>query len=180
MGDIPDDAAVTMLSIPGTHDSCCVDGPLGLGKTQNLDLPGQLRAGIRFLDIRFAHHQDNLCVHHNVVCTEQSYTDVLTICDDFLTQYPSEIIVMSVKEEDRFDSALGTLAPPKCCVNSPHATGQPAGTTPDRLKTPSRRKHGSTPGKPRCSTTSPPPAVIPWLLVLRSLPAQGWGKPGGK
>jgi 1-phosphatidylinositol phosphodiesterase len=111
MGDIPDDAAVTTLSIPGTHNSCCVNGLLGVGKTQNLDLPDQLRSGIRFLDIRLAHHQDNLCVHHDVVCTEQSYTGVLTMCADFLTRYPSETILMSVKDEDRFDSALGTLAP---------------------------------------------------------------------
>lgn len=163
MGDIPDDVAVTMLSIAGTHDSCCVHGPLGLGKTQNLDLPDQLRAGIRFLDIRLAHHQDNLCVHHNVVCTEQSYTNVLTICTDFLTQYPSEIIVMSVKDEDRFDSALGTLAPSQALCKLSTQNGATCPKTPNRLKRPSRRKHSSTPTKPRCSTTSPPPppTVIP-------------------
>jgi hypothetical protein len=83
---IPDDASVMTLSIPGTHNSCCVHGLLGLGKTQELDLPDQLNAGIRFLDIRFTHYQDNLCVHHDVICTEKSYVDILTICFDFLSR----------------------------------------------------------------------------------------------
>ena len=57
---VADDASVMALSIPGTHDSCCVQGVLGVGKTQELDLPDQLDAGIRFLDVRFTHYQDNL------------------------------------------------------------------------------------------------------------------------
>ncbi len=111
MRDIPDDAPVTTLNIPGTHDSCCTDGPLGLAKTQNLDLTDQLNAGIRFLDIRLAHYQDNLFVHHDVVHMKKSYTDVLKICISFLRQHPSETILMSVKNEGRFDSVLGRFAP---------------------------------------------------------------------
>lgn len=80
MGDIPDDARVTELSIPGTHDTCSVDGLLGFGKTQNLDLVDQLNAGIRFLDIRLSHYRDNLYVHHDVVHMGKSYADVLDIC----------------------------------------------------------------------------------------------------
>ncbi len=119
MRDIPDDAPVTMLSIPGTHNSCCIDGPLGLAKTQNLDLPDQLNAGIRFLDIRLTHYHDNLCVHHDVVCTEKSYADVLTICSNFLRRHPSETILMSVKDETRFDSALGKFAPSQVLCKLP-------------------------------------------------------------
>jgi 1-phosphatidylinositol phosphodiesterase len=111
MRGIPDDALVTMLSVPGTHNSCCVTGPLGFSKTQNMDLSDQLNAGIRFLDIRLAHYQDNLCVHHDVVCMEKSYADVLNICSDFLRRYPSETILMSVDDESHPDSPLGKLAP---------------------------------------------------------------------
>lgn len=119
MCDVPDDAPLTTLSIPGTHNSCCVDGPLGFAKTQNLDLADQLKAGIRFLDIRLAHYHDNLCVHHDVVCTEKSYADVLAICSDFLRQHPSETILMSVKDEDPFDSALGKFAPSQVLCKLP-------------------------------------------------------------
>lgn len=119
MQDISDDVPVTTLSIPGTHNSCCVDGLLGLAKTQNLDLADQLNAGIRFFDIRLAHYHDNLCVHHDVICTEKSYSDVLTACSHFLSQYPSETILMSVKDEDRFDSTLGRLAPSRVLCKLP-------------------------------------------------------------
>lgn len=111
MRDIPDGAPVMTLSIPGTHNSCCIDGPLGLAKAQDLDLPDQLNAGIRFLDIRLAHYHDNLFVHHDVVHMGKSYADVLTICSDFLRRHPSETILMSVEYESRFDSALGKFAP---------------------------------------------------------------------
>lgn len=111
MRDISDDARVTALSIPGTHDTCSVDGLLGFGKTQNLDLLDQLNAGIRFLDIRLSHYRDNLFVHHDVVHMGKSYADVLDICTNFLTQYPSEAILLSVKNEERFDSTLGRFAP---------------------------------------------------------------------
>lgn len=118
---IPDDASVMSLSVPGTHNSCCVHGLLGLGKTQELDLADQLNAGIRFLDIRFMHYQDNLCVHHDVVCTEKSYVDILTICFNFLRQYPSETILMSVDDESRFDDALGKFAPSHIVCKLPMA-----------------------------------------------------------
>jgi 1-phosphatidylinositol phosphodiesterase len=111
MGEISDDTRVTALSIPGTHDSCSIDGPLGFAKTQNLDLTDQLNAGIRFLDIRLAHYQDNLFAHHNAVHMEKSYADILGICSNFLKTYPTEAILMSVKEEGRFDSVLGRFAP---------------------------------------------------------------------
>ena len=111
MRDIPDDVRVTELSIPGTHDTCSVDGLLGFGKTQNLDLDDQLNAGIRFLDIRLSHYRDNLFVHHDVVHMGKSYADVLDICINFLSEHPSEAIFMSVKDEERFDSNLGRFAP---------------------------------------------------------------------
>lgn len=111
MRDVPDDARVTTLSIPGTHDSCSVDGILGFGKTQNLDLADQLNAGIRFLDIRLAYYRDDLFVHHDVVHMGKCYGDVLKICSSFLSQHPSEAVLMSIKNEGRFDSNLGRFAP---------------------------------------------------------------------
>ncbi|MGH7867894.1 MAG: phosphatidylinositol-specific phospholipase C domain-containing protein, partial [Candidatus Dormibacteraceae bacterium] len=111
MRDIPDDTPVTVLSIPGTHDSGCIGGPLGVAQTQDLDLFHQLDAGIRFLDIRLAQYQDDLVVHHDVVCMGKNYTEVLDICSSFLKEHPSETILMSVKDEDRVDSGLGRYAP---------------------------------------------------------------------
>lgn len=111
MDDIPDDVLVTALSVPGTHDSGCIDGPIEFAKTQNLDIAEQLKAGIRFLDIRLAHYQDDLHVHHDVIYMGKTYKDVLEVCTDFLVRHPSETILMSVSEEDRFDRSLGDFAP---------------------------------------------------------------------
>lgn len=111
MRDIPDDARVIALSVPGTHNSCSINGPFGFAKTQDLDLPEQLDAGVRFLDIRLSHYQDNLFVHHDVVHMGRSYADVLAVCSSFLKRHPSEAILMSVKDEGRCDSVLGKFAP---------------------------------------------------------------------
>ncbi|MGH3671364.1 MAG: phosphatidylinositol-specific phospholipase C [Pseudonocardiaceae bacterium] len=111
MRDIADNTRVVSLSIPGTHSSCSIGGILGFSKTQDLDLSDQLNAGIRFLDVRLSHYQNNLFVHHDVVHMGKSYADVLTICSSFLEQHPSETILMSVKDEGRWDSAFGKFAP---------------------------------------------------------------------
>lgn len=111
MRGVPDDTPVTALSIPGTHNSGCVDGPAGFAQTQDLDISDQLDAGIRFLDIRLAHYQNDLFVHHDVVCMDRSYADVLAICSSFLEEFASETILMSVKDESRVDSSLGRFAP---------------------------------------------------------------------
>lgn len=111
MRDVLDDTPVTALSIPGTHNSGCTEGPAGFAETQDLDLSDQLDAGIRFLDIRLALCEDDLFVHHDVVYMDKSYTDVLVICSNFLKRYPSETILMSIKEESRVDSGLGRFAP---------------------------------------------------------------------
>ena len=122
MRDIPDDSPLTALSIPGTHNSCSIDGPVGFAKTQDRGLSDQLDAGIRFLDIRLAHYQDDLCVHHDVVCMEKSYVEVLAACSEFLEQHPSETILLSVSHEENSDSALGEFAPSQVlCKLSPIA-----------------------------------------------------------
>ncbi|MBV9164029.1 MAG: phosphatidylinositol-specific phospholipase C [Pseudonocardiales bacterium] len=113
MRDIPDEIPVTALSIPGTHNSGCIGGLFGFGQTQNLDLADQLNAGIRFLDIRLAHYQEDLVIHHDVVCMHKSYTDVLAISSRFLRKHPSETILMSVKDEGRLDDRLDRFAPSK-------------------------------------------------------------------
>ena len=99
MRDISDDAPVTALSIPGTHNSGCIGGLFRLGQTQNLDLSDQCDAGIRFLDIRLAQYQDDLFVHHDVVYMGKSYADILSMCARFLEKYPSETIFMSIMDK---------------------------------------------------------------------------------
>ena|SRR5918997_524997 len=175
MTDIPDDVPVTTLSIPGTHDSACIDGPLDFAKTQNLDIPRQLNAGIRFLDIRLSHYQDDLRVHHDAVYMGKSYKDVLKICSDFLVRHPSETILMLIQAEDRFDSSLGDFAPLKlsggCSGESPSL-----GTIRVHSRMNSKTRRGSRWVLSPCSTIFPHPLLVTvrWPPHRRSRSKRQW------
>jgi 1-phosphatidylinositol phosphodiesterase len=101
MASLPDDANITALSIPGTHDTmtAALASTLPL-QCQNWDLPTQLRAGIRYLDIRArVVPGDRIHIFHADADTGFDLSDVLQTAFDFLDENPSEIIVMRLKEE---------------------------------------------------------------------------------
>ena len=95
-GDLP----LTRLSIPGTHDAGALYEPLsGTTKCQNLTLGEQLNAGVRFLDIRCRHVNNAFLIHHGLIYQKMNFDDVLNAVIGFLTNNPSETVIMSVKEE---------------------------------------------------------------------------------
>ncbi|MEB4814634.1 phosphatidylinositol-specific phospholipase C domain-containing protein [Bacillus thuringiensis] len=108
MNYIPDSRRVSELSIPGTHDSMALYGPVEpipipigddatITQTMNLDI--QLNSGIRYIDIRCRHYYDSLQIHHGPVYQHASFNDVLVSVKSFLTHNPRETILMRVKEE---------------------------------------------------------------------------------
>lgn len=98
MGGLPDDVGLTRLSLPGTHDTMA-RGASVFALTQDADLPTQLRAGIRVLDIRTRHFRDAFPIHHNLEYLHANFTDVVVAVTDFLRDHPTETIVMRLKEE---------------------------------------------------------------------------------
>ena len=95
-GDLP----LTRFSIPGTHDAGALYEPLsGTTKCQNLTLTEQLNAGVRFLDIRCRHVNNGFLIHHGLVYQKINFDDVLHVVTGFLTNNPTETVIMSVKEE---------------------------------------------------------------------------------
>ncbi|XP_077599629.1 1-phosphatidylinositol phosphodiesterase [Stigmatopora nigra] len=98
MSTIPDERLLSELSIPGTHDTMSLFGGV-YAECQTWPLALQLRAGVRFLDIRVRHVEGNLTIHHGVVYQNAHFGDVLDSVRDFLASYPSETILMRVKEE---------------------------------------------------------------------------------
>jgi len=100
MKEIPDDAPLSSLAIPGTHDTGALyeDFP-GTSTCQNLTLEKQLDAGVRFLDIRCRRVGDSFAIHHGMVFQRMSFDDVLEIVSKFLDENPSETVVMSINEE---------------------------------------------------------------------------------
>jgi 1-phosphatidylinositol phosphodiesterase len=91
---------LSQLSIPGTHESMARNEPFpGTAKSQDLTLPDQLNAGIRFIDIRCRHISNVFAIHHGNVYQNAYFGDVLNATMAFLNANPSEAVIMSVKEE---------------------------------------------------------------------------------
>lgn len=90
------------ISIPGTHDSASnVEIISGFAQNQDLTIPEQLTAGIRYLDIRCRHFNDNFSIHHGSIYLKLNFDDVLSYVTQFLSIYPTETVLMRVKEEHK-------------------------------------------------------------------------------
>jgi 1-phosphatidylinositol phosphodiesterase len=100
MGALDENLKLTALSIPGTHDSGARFEPFsGTAICQSLTIDEQLKAGVRYLDIRCRHLDNNFVIHHGPIYQKINFTNVISSCASFLAQNPSETIIMSVKEE---------------------------------------------------------------------------------
>ncbi|KAF3767575.1 PLC-like phosphodiesterase, partial [Cryphonectria parasitica EP155] len=113
MSSIPDTASLSSLSIPGTHDTFTFDlVDNNIFQCQNHNLQTQLRAGLRYFDIRGRllygatssgapdkAPPPNIGIFHGHVYTGYTFQDVLLAMFAFLDEHPSEGIVMRVKEE---------------------------------------------------------------------------------
>lgn len=100
MSAISDDAYLSEISIPGTHDTCALYEPIEpCAKCQNYSLKDQLSMGVRFIDIRGALLGSTIYCVHGPIYQAQNLNEVLDICYDFLRSNPSETIIMSLKED---------------------------------------------------------------------------------
>ena len=95
---------ISEFTIPGTHDSCSFKPSgfknfAGYTKTQSHSIYEQLCLGCRFLDIRGRAYKDKLVMHHGMVYLELNFDDIIDVCKRFLTENPSETILMSLKPE---------------------------------------------------------------------------------
>ncbi|TDQ55092.1 phosphatidylinositol-specific phospholipase C [Actinorugispora endophytica] len=98
MGRLPDSANLAGLSIPGTHDSMAFDSSI-ISLTQDSDLPEQLRAGVRALDIRTRHYRDSFPIHHGSEYLHADFADVVRDTTDFLRDNPTETVLMRIRSE---------------------------------------------------------------------------------
>uniref|UniRef100_A0AAZ3Q235 Phosphatidylinositol-specific phospholipase C X domain-containing protein n=1 Tax=Oncorhynchus tshawytscha TaxID=74940 RepID=A0AAZ3Q235_ONCTS len=98
MADLPDSRPLSEVTMPGTHNTMAIYGG-ALAECQSWSLASQLRAGVRFLDVRVRHVRGNLTIHHGVSYQRAHFGDVLEGVADFLREYPSEMVLMRLKEE---------------------------------------------------------------------------------
>ncbi len=113
MKKLLDTNLLSKINIPGTHDSstCCAQFSV-FSKCQNISIPQQLEAGIRFLDIRVEKDGNKLKLVHGVAdCKspknkrEKLYLDeIIKDCKNFLSENPTETILFSYKRDDGVNS----------------------------------------------------------------------------
>lgn len=104
MSNLPNNIKISRLTIPGTHDTCTYTlSPsyvlTPITKCQDRTLEDQSYSGIRFIDIRCRHINNEFAIHHGRVYLNLNFDKVRDVCIDFLKRNPSECIVMSVKHE---------------------------------------------------------------------------------
>lgn len=101
MNSISDSAKLSDLSIPGTHETMTagVKGGLGYAQNQSLSLSDQLDNGIRFIDIRARYIDGVFTIHHGDYYTHSNLGDVFVGVLKFLQAYPSETVLMRLKQE---------------------------------------------------------------------------------
>jgi 1-phosphatidylinositol phosphodiesterase len=98
MQGIDDDTLLSDMTLPGTHDSGATFGG-STTQTQRLSIEQQLLAGVRFLDIRCCQQYDLFNIYHGPVPQPLSFGQVQQACASFLTDHPSEALIMSIKRE---------------------------------------------------------------------------------
>jgi len=99
MSNIRDDAKLSELTIPGTHNTCASKCSI-LAKCQKFSLMEQLNAGVRFIDIRCCHSHDEFLLHHGNFKIDCDFEHgVMGVCVTFLCSNPSEAIVCLLKPE---------------------------------------------------------------------------------
>ena len=99
MKNLDSERRISQFSLPGTHNSAALFEPIrGTAKCQNLTIPAQLNAGVRFLDIRCRHANDAFEIYHGPVYQKENFAGVVTYVADFLRAHPSETVILSVQQ----------------------------------------------------------------------------------
>ncbi|PRP78831.1 Tol biopolymer transport system periplasmic protein [Planoprotostelium fungivorum] len=128
---LEDDALVTSLSIPGTHESYSLLGGHYLedAKCQTMKPAEQLMQGVRMLHVNLREVKGQLYVYHHQGVYQRATVDhVLFDIKDFLSKFHREFVLLRIEEEheadgpsSRFTSLLQTALkdfPPLCPFTS--------------------------------------------------------------
>ena len=106
MKRLPDDAYVSTLSIPGSHDSgtgngfpgitTSIYGPFGdrFARTQDKSFEEQWELGIRAFDLRPCIKDDYINVNHGIMPTNLRFDNALYFLRDKLRENPSEFAII--------------------------------------------------------------------------------------
>lgn len=96
MSMIKDDALITQLVIPGSHDSG-TKGMLNIMETQDKTYYEQLNCGFRYFDTRVMYNEGEYVMFHTLA-GEMKYSQVLSDIKKFLEENPTEFIVLDYQK----------------------------------------------------------------------------------
>jgi len=100
MAELDDETPISLLAIPGTHETCARSEAHGVRwKCQTLSMKQQLLGGIRYFDIRLVLENGVFWVRHRTVAQNITFFEVQNSVSDFLMKNPSEFLYMRVKHE---------------------------------------------------------------------------------
>ena len=114
MGNLPDNAYVARLSIPGTHDTATGEGFIvGMYETysraQDLSLADQLEDGIRAFDFRPSEYNGYLNCAHGISETNITFQKAFETLRDFLVAHPTEFFIIHILQVDAGNTTAQNL-----------------------------------------------------------------------
>jgi 1-phosphatidylinositol phosphodiesterase len=91
---------ISQIAIPGTHNSAAMYGGIW-PECQDETVSSQLEMGIRFLDIRakYIFYDRDLHIYHGIFKQYALLTSVLLEVDRFLLAFPTETVIVSIRDE---------------------------------------------------------------------------------
>ncbi|XP_076869622.1 1-phosphatidylinositol phosphodiesterase-like [Brachyhypopomus gauderio] len=98
MKNLDNKLLLSQITIPGTHDTMALHGGPA-AECQAWNLEDQLRAGVRYLDLRVFAFENALHLMHGVVYEHSSFTAVVQMLKTFLSEFPSEMVLVRVKPD---------------------------------------------------------------------------------
>uniref|UniRef100_UPI003AACCB89 1-phosphatidylinositol phosphodiesterase-like n=1 Tax=Centroberyx gerrardi TaxID=166262 RepID=UPI003AACCB89 len=98
MAGIEDFRDLSLLTIPGTHDSMALHGGPE-AECQVLSLKDQLRAGVRYLDLKVFALGNTMYVMHGIMYQHSTFKEVLDTVQAFLSEFKTEAVIIRVKPE---------------------------------------------------------------------------------
>ena len=101
MSELDNNTRLRDINIPGTHNSASLYGG-HIVITQKMSIEEQLLAGVRFLDIRLR-QTENVCWLYTMApfLKRQMFGDILHQVGRFLYSYPTETVLIRIRNEYR-------------------------------------------------------------------------------
>lgn len=120
MTSIPDDTPVARLSIPGAHDAASVtiaSWPAWT-RTQDLDIAGLWKCGVRAFDLRPAWVDGTMGIFHDKYSASVTLPEILDALGSALDRHPGEAAIIIIRHEGEADGgteqwahAMGSILP---------------------------------------------------------------------